>query len=250
MKMTQAAQLTGRKYAADFRAIVAIPCFNEEDYIGDVIRRASKHIREILVIDDGSYDETGREARAAGALVINHDVNMGYGCGIRSCFEAAKASNADIMVHLDGDGQHEPDEIPRVLAPIINGEADIVIGSRFMSQTTRKTMPLYRKLGILLITFLFNFGAKTKVSDTQSGFRAYRKDVLHNISPTEKGMGVSVEVLIKAREKGYNIVEVPIICFYHRDSSTLNPAVHGFSVALTVVKLRFKGLLSRVAGWQ
>ncbi len=221
--------------------IAAIPCFNNGSFIADVVSRASKYVDQVIVINDGSHDGTAREAEAVGALVINHDKNRGYGEAMKSCFEAARANGADILVTLDGDGQHNPDEISKVVALILNDGADIVIGSRFLDGQTN--MPGYRRFGIKLITFLFNFGSKVKVRDAQSGFRAYSKQVLSNISATEAGMSISVETLIKARAYGLKIREVATSCQYHSSSSSMNPVTHGLIVALSVVKLRLKSLV-------
>jgi len=228
------------------KVIAAIPCYDEEKFISEVVRGANKYVDLVIVIDDGSRDGTSKVARVAGALIVNHNINRGYGESIRSCFEAAKVNHADILITLDGDNQHAAEEIPRFIAPILNGEADLVIGSRFLGDNSN--MPRYRKLGIYVITWLFNAGSKVKVSDAQSGFRAYSRRILDTLSLTERGMGVSVEVLIKARGKGFTIREVPISCRYHSTSSTLNPVCHGLGVALTVAKLRFKSLLRRSIG--
>lgn len=228
------------------KVIAAIPCFNTETFIMEVISKAKKYVGQVIIIDDGSLDGTTEASRAAGALVINHGTNRGYGEAIKSCFEVARTNGADVLVILDGDGQHNPDEIPQVLAPILKDEADLVIGSRFLGDYS--TVPRYRKFGIDVITFLYNLGSKVKVSDAQSGFRAYSKRALDVLTITEKGMGASVEVIIKARERGFNIKEVPISCIYHPASSSLNPVAHGLSVAFTVVKLRFKSWLRRLIG--
>ncbi len=223
------------------KVIAAIPCYNEECFIGEVVLKAKKHVDQVIVVDDGSDDGSARSAKAAGAVIVNHGVNKGYGESVKSCFVAAKANHADVLVIFDGDGQHNPDELPRALAPILNGRADMVIGSRFLSGQTN--IPRYRKFGIDVITWLFNVGSKAKVSDAQSGFRVYSRRILDTISLTEKGMGISIELLVEARRKGFTIQEVPISCSYHPKSSTLDPARHGLGVALTVVKLRSKSLL-------
>jgi len=227
------------------KIIAAIPCFNTASSIGDVVSGATYFVAPVIVIDDGSSDNTAEIARAAGAQVISHGMNKGYGEAIKSCFKAGRANGADILITLDGDGQHNPDEIQKIVASILNREADIVIGSRFLTNQT--DMPGYRKFGIKVITLLFNLGAKTKVRDAQSGFRAYSKRVLNTISPTETGMSVSVEILIRARTAGFGIREVATSCRYHSRSSTKNPVVHGLEVALSVVRLRAKNLLGRLA---
>jgi len=263
--------------------IAAIPCLNEQRFIRDTVIRAREHVTKVIVIDDGSTDDTAKLARAAGAQVVRHAVNRGYGQSIQSCFQAAKKGNANILVTLDGDGQHNPDEIPQVLAPVLNGEADLVIGSRFLqsnqstvnsdqsaggsqrpttndSDSGLQTMdyqlltnvPRYRKFGIDVITFLYNLGSKVKVSDSQSGFRAHSRRLLEAVNITEKGFGFSVEVLIQARKKGFTIREVPISCIYHSQGSSLNPLSHGLGVACNVVKLRvrsrFTGGAPAIAG--
>ena len=232
--------------SSKLRAIVAIPCFNTEDYVADVVSRAKRYVEQVIVVNDGSHDGTVEKAKAAGAMVVSHGVNLGYGEAIRSCFEIAKADGADILAILDGDGQHNPDELPQVLAPILAGEADMVIGSRFLGE--KNNMPRYRKFGIAVITFLSNFGSNVGVSDAQSGFRAYSAQVIAAFPLKANGMAISVEILIKARQRGFTIREVPISCLYHSSSSNLNPVIHGLAVALSVVKLRLKNRLAAGTG--
>jgi len=223
------------------KIIAAIPCLNEGQFIGDIVTRSRKYVDTVIVIDDGSTDNTTEVAKAARAEVIRHETRQGAGAATRSAFEAAKAYNADVLVTLDGDGQHNPDEIPQVLAPILCGEADLVIGSRFLLQNIKK-VPKYRKFGIDIITWLYNLGSKKKVSDSQSCFRAYSRKSLEAVSITENGFSFSVEVLIQARKKGFVITEVPTSCVYHSQGSTINPLTHGLGVAWNVVKHRLKSL--------
>jgi len=222
------------------KVIVAIPCFNTEPFIAGVVSKAKKYVDQVIVIDDGSDDATSNVAKAAGALVIRHEVNRGAGEAVKSCFKVAGANAADVLITLDGDGQHNPDEIPRVLAPVLKGEADLVIGSRFLGDYSM--VPRYRKFGIAVITLLYNVGSRVKVSDAQSCFRAYSKKALHSLNITERGFGFSVQLLIEARRGGLIITEVPISCIYHQASHSLNPVVHGLSVAVSVVKIRLKSL--------
>jgi len=223
------------------KIIAVIPCFNEENFIGDIVTRARIYADKVIVIDDGSTDNTSEVAKAAGAEVIRHERRRGAGAATKSGFEAAKTNNADILVTLDGDGQHDPDEIPQVLAPILSCKADLVIGSRFLLQNIKK-VPKYRKFGIDIITWLYNLGSKKKVSDSQSCFRAYSRKSLEAVSITENGFSFSVEVLIQARKKGFVITEVPTSCVYHSQGSTINPLTHGLGVAWNVVKHRLKSL--------
>ncbi len=248
IQRTQQTQGTQRTH---LKTVAAIPCFNTEPFIGDVVSGARKHVDQVIVIDDGSHDGTAEAARIAGATVMNHTSNKGYGGAIKSCFEAAKANAADVLVILDGDGQHRPDEIPRVLGPIVRGEADLVVGSRFpsLTQQTQETpqapMPRYRALGIKVITGLWNFGSSGKVSDTQSGFRAYGNGLLESIRLSDNGMGVSIETLEKARRRRAVVKEVPISCTYVPSSLNRRAIRHGLGVAFSVVKIRLKNSLVR-----
>ena len=228
------------------KTIAAIPCCDEASHIGDIVNKTKEYVDEVIVIDDGSTDDTARSAQAAGASVVSHGANKGYGASIKSCFRAMKTSKADVLVTLDGDGQHDPSYIPSLLAPIYSGEADVVIGSRFLSGAN--STPRYRKFGIHLINFLYNFGSKTKVSDAQSGFRAYSRRALDTVNITMSGMGASAEAIIKIREKGFTIKEVPISCTYHSASHSANPVTHGLSVALAVVRFRLKSLIHKLIG--
>ncbi len=220
------------------RVIAAIPSLNTERVIGEVVSKASRYVDGVIVINDGSHDRTAEKAAAAGATVINHQVNKGYGEAIKSCFEAAKAGGADVLVILDGDGQHNPDEIPDLLLPIIKGDADVVIGSRFLVEDN--DMPQYRKFGIGVITFLWNFGSGEKITDSQSGFRAYASSVFRTLHITEKGMGASIEVLEKARRAGSTIKEVAASCKYASSHLTPRATRHGLKVALSVIRIRLK----------
>ena len=235
-------QLSQTPRANGVKIVAAIPCFNNESFIADVVARAKKHADQVIVINDGSYDGTAEIAIKMDTLVINHSRNKGYGEAVKSCFEAAKANSADILVILDGDGQHNPDEIPKMVTPVLQNDADMVIGSRFLSNHTN--MPRYRRLGIKLITFLFNFSSNVKVSDAQSGFRAYSKKIFDAFSLSESGMSVSIEALEKARRKRAIIKEVPISCFYAPSTLNFRAIKHGLSVALSVVRIRFKHSLT------
>jgi len=228
------------------RILAAIPCLNTEAFITGLVSEAAKYVDRVVVIDDGSSDNTAQAAEAAGATVISHAINRGYGEAIKSCFRAAKESDADILVILDGDGQHKPDEINLLVEPIIQGKADLTIGSRFCSH--KNGVPGYRQFGIKTITWLFNFGSKTKVTDSQSGFRAYNRKVYSSLHVSENGMSISIEALEEARKNGAVIKEVPIICFY--TPSKLNPYAfkHGLGVALAVIKIRLKSILGNLFG--
>ncbi|NIR87469.1 glycosyltransferase, partial [Candidatus Bathyarchaeota archaeon] len=217
--------------------VAGIPAYNEEKTIAKVILLAQKHVDKIIVCDDGSTDFTADIARKMGAEVIRHDRNLGYGAAIRGLFDKARTLKADIVLTLDADGQHNPGEIPKLLKPIQNNEADIVIGSRFLEMKNNE-IPRYRRIGIKLLTRMSNGPLKDKISDAQSGFRAYNKKVIHALKLREKGMGVSAEILMKAGEQKFKVMEVPIGTSYKgMDTSTHNPLRHGLNVVAAILRL-------------
>jgi glycosyltransferase involved in cell wall biosynthesis len=213
---------------------IGIPAFNEEKNIGKVIITLKKITNDIIVCDDGSNDLTKEIAEGLGAKVISHTKNMGYGEAIKSIFNEAKKKEADILVTFDADGQHRPEDIMSLTKPIIDQEAEVVIGSRFLKNETN--MPKYRKIGVKVLTKVTNMSIKENLTDSQSGLRAYQKKVLQNISLTDSGMGISTEILIKSHQKEFRIVEVPIQILYGKDTSTHNPVSHGTSVLLSTIK--------------
>ena len=232
------------------KIIVGIPAFNEEKNIASIITKLSSIADTILVCDDGSTDLTATIAKKIGAVVIKHGKNLGYGAAIRSLFLKAKDLDGDVLVTFDADGQHRIDDIKNVIKPIVNQEADLVIGSRFLDES-EKEVPQYRKVGIKVITKITNASIKKQLTDSQSGFRAYSRKIISELNPSETGMGVSTEILIKASSKNFRIIEVPIKIIYEGDTSTHNPISHGSSVILSTIKytsiehpLKFYGIPS------
>ena len=230
------------------KIVVGIPAYNEEKNIGKTIVELEKIADEIIVCDDGSNDLTGEISKKMGVIVVKHSKNLGYGAGIRSIFLKAREIEADILITFDADGQHRIKDMQQVIDPILNDESDIVIGSRFLSNN-EKNIPKYRKAGIKTITSVTNSAIESKVTDSQSGFRSYSKKVLTEIIPSEYGMGVSTEILIKADKKDFRIKEVPIVVLYEGKTSTHHPVSHGISVLLNTMKfisierpLRFYGI--------
>jgi glycosyltransferase involved in cell wall biosynthesis len=215
--------------------IVGIPAFNEEKNIAVLIIQLNKIADKIIVCNDGSTDLTSKIAEELGATVINHEKNLGYGAAIRSIFLKSRDLDGDILVTFDADGQHRIEDINKVINPIINGESDLVIGSRFLDEG-EKEVPQYRKVGIKIITKITNATIKKQLTDSQSGFRAYSKKILNELNPSELGMGISTEILIKASTKNFRISEVPIKIIYKGDTSTHNPISHGSSVLFSTIK--------------
>ena len=234
------------------KIIVGIPAFNEEKNIAVLIIQLKKIADKIIVCNDGSTDLTSKIAEELGAIVINHEKNLGYGAAIRSLFLKAKDLDGDVLITFDADGQHRIEDINKVINPIINGKSDLVIGSRFLDEN-KQEVPSYRKVGIKVITKITNATIKKQLTDSQSGFRAYSKKVLNELNPSELGMGISTEILIKASAKNFRISEVPIKIIYNGDTSTHNPISHGSSVLLSTIKftsiehpLKFYGIPSMI----
>ncbi len=213
--------------------LACIPAYNEEKYIQDVIKKSLPHVDSVVVCDDGSTDNTAKLAKDAGAIVISQK-NQGYGAAISTLFDYARVQNAQIMITLDGDGQHNPDQIPLLVDAITTHNVDVTIGSRFLDDTTKPSG--YRKTGIKIITSASNYGTNFKVSDSQSGFRAYSKNAIDAIHPTEQGMSVSTEILLKISNKGLSVAEVPITISYNGDTSQQHSVPHGLSVLVNTLK--------------
>ena len=214
---------------------IGIPAYNEEKNIALIITKLKKITDSIIVCDDGSSDLTGEIARELGAIVISHPKNMGYGAAIRSLFLKATELDLDGLITMDADGQHRIEDVNSVFGPINDEVADIVIGSRFLDKKSEE-MPNYRKVGIKIITKVTNLSIKEKLTDSQSGFRAYNKKALQKVIPSDVGMGVSTEILIKASNLELKVTEVPIKVHYDVDTSTHNPVSHGTSVILSTIK--------------
>ena len=228
---------------------IGIPAYNEEKNIASIITKLKKITNSIIVCDDGSSDMTSEISKNLGAVVISHKKNMGYGVAINSIFQKSKEMKSDLLVTFDADGQHRVEDIEKVVEPIKNNQADLVIGSRFLDK--KSDIPNYRKIGIKVITQVTNASIKKKLTDSQSGFRAYNQRVLSQISPSDMGMGISTEILIKSSSKGLRIMEVPITILYHGNTSTHNPVSHGTSVLISTIKftsiehpLKFYGIPS------
>jgi glycosyltransferase involved in cell wall biosynthesis len=217
------------------KILVCVPAFNESRTITEIINTSKKYADGVIVYDDGSTDDTYELASTAGATVIKSPKNIGYGAAIRALFQAAKDQNADIMVTLDSDGQHNPDQLPRLIEPLLTQNFDIVIGSRFLSRDDKEKVPRYRSLGIKTITKLTQAASYRGITDSQSGFRAYNKNALTKINLYEDGMAVSTEILLRAGEKKLLVAEVPITINYDtKNTSTHNPVTHGIGVVYSV----------------
>jgi glycosyltransferase involved in cell wall biosynthesis len=203
-----------------------MPAYNEAKYIGSLVLQVRQYVDEVVVVDDGSADDTAKVAGLAGASVVSHPENRGYGSTIQSIFAEAKKRDADILVILDADSQHNPAEIPALTEAILQG-ADVVIGSREMQ---KNQIAPYRRLGQRVLTGLTSVASGGNLSDTESGFRAYSRQAIQALHLKETGMAISSEIVTESISRGLNVAEVPISVTYTEDSSTLNPVRHGVGV--------------------
>ena len=216
--------------------LVCIPAFNEEGAIGKLVRKTLSYVDSVVVCDDGSSDNTAKEAENSGAHVIVHDENRGKGSALKSLFEHARHSSADIIVTIDGDGQLLPEEIKKLTKPIIEKTSDIVVGYRFDNDTE---MPSYRKIGNKILDHATNIATSIPIRDTQSGFRAYSKNAIELIEFSNDGFTADSEILIDASKHGLRISEEKITVIYDtgRRTSTKNPILHGSSVLGSLIEM-------------
>ena len=213
--------------------VAIIPAYNEEKALADVIGKTFEHVDEVIVVDDGSSDKTSEVAIEAGARVIKHSVNLGKGEALKSGFKAV--GDDSIIITIDGDGQHNPSEIPDLVRPIIEDGADLVNGSRYMNGPEENT-PAYRRVGQKVLDIASNISAGTKVTDSQSGFRAFSPKSKNVFRFKDTGFGIESEMLVDAAEAGLKIVEVPITVRYDLDGSTKDPITHGVGVLFNIAK--------------
>jgi glycosyltransferase involved in cell wall biosynthesis len=216
--------------------LVGIPAYNEGITIGSLVLATRRLTDNVLVVDDGSTDDTAEIARAAGATVVRHDGNSGKGVAVRTIFEHTIRGEYDALVLLDGDGQHMPEDIPAVAAPILDGDCDVVVGSRYLDGDTAQT-PLYRRFGQRILDLATVGVTGTKLSDTQSGFRALSPYAVKKLNISTDGMGVESEMLMEIDEHGFELEEVGIDVRYEEvDGQTFNPVRHGLSVMAYILQ--------------
>ncbi len=244
--------------------LVAIPAYNEAETIGDVVSEANEYADAVLVIDDGSVDATPDNAREADARVVEHERNAGYGGALKTAFEKAARANVDHLVVLDGDGQHDPSDIPKLVGAQRETNADVVIGSRFTADSETR-LPLYRRFGLIVVNLLTNVGLKTetRIRDTQSGFRVYNQRAVESLasdSTLGDHMDASIDILYHVYRRGYAITEVGTTIDYDvADASSHNPVRHGLVLVRKllqtieqdrpIMSLGVPGFLSTIVGF-
>ncbi len=217
------------------KVIAILPSFNEEVSIGSTVLHALQHVDRVIVVDDGSTDRTAEMAQLAGAEVIRHPINQGKGAALKTGFDMASRNGAKVIVTMDADGQHDPAEIPKLVAPILAGEADMVNGSRYMSGS-RKNTPFYRRIGQSMLDGVTNLNSGLKITDTQCGYRAFAAHTVPLFRFKQNGMAIESEMLIDAANAGLRMKEVEIGVRYDVNCSTENPVVHGVKVLVKVLQ--------------
>lgn len=211
--------------------LAGIAAYNEAKYVGSIVLQARQYVDEVIVVDDGSTDNTARVAELAGATVIRHNENKGKGAAIQSILAEAKKRNPDTLVLLDADAQHDPNEIPVLIKPISEG-FDLVIGSR---EAQNDKTPRYRRIGKKVISRSTRLASKTNIFDSESGFRALSPKAINELELKEKGFAIESEMITFAADKNLKITEVPISNIYTKDGSTLNPIRHGIDVLSRII---------------
>jgi glycosyltransferase involved in cell wall biosynthesis len=224
-------QKTRETKQTEVRILAGIAAYNESSYVGSIVLQARQYVDEVIVVDDGSTDNTASVAELAGAAVIRHDKNRGKGAAIQSILAEAKKINPDILVLLDADAQHDPADIPALIKPITEG-FDLVIGSR---EAQKDKTPRYRRIGQKVIFRSSRIASKANIIDSESGFRALSPKAIKELDLKAHGFAIESEMITHAADKNLKITEVPISNIYTKDGSTLNPIRHGIDVLSRII---------------
>jgi len=221
-----------------YRVVAVIPAYNEERSIAKVVLQTKRYVDVVVVGDDGSTDMTGEIARALGAVVVRNDRNRGKGYTLKQLFAKAIELGADIVVALDADEQHDPVYIPKLIEPLINGYADIAVGSRYAGLKPKK-IPLYRRIGLKIVS-LIHKPIVRDIQDTQSGYRAYTRKVVEVLARELQvvGYGTETEQLYLAKKYGWRVIEIPITISYDVEKpNKKHPLKHGSEIITSLLKL-------------
>jgi hypothetical protein len=214
--------------------VAVIPAFDEERFIASVVLQTKPFAEHVIVVDDGSSDRTAHLAESAGAIVVRQPTNLGKAAALTAGFARAAELEPRVVVCLDGDSQHEPADIPSVARLILSGELDVVIGSRFLE--TRSAIPIWRKVGQHTLTAMTNGMSGTKLTDSQSGFRAFSPTAVEALRFTSQGLSVESEMQFLFGPAGLRVAEVPIRVRY-QDGNKRNPFVHALQVIDAMITL-------------
>jgi glycosyltransferase involved in cell wall biosynthesis len=206
--------------ATEIEFCVLIPAYEEEQHVGDIVREVKKYVDYVVVVDDGSVDRTTEEARMAGASVVTHEVNQGKGVALRTGFAAAKEHGAGVIIVMDADGQHDPEDIPRFIEAYNRTGIPVLLGNRMADSSH---MPLVRRLTNEFMSWLLSREMKQYVPDTQCGYRLYRLDIIPYVSAESGGYAAESEILLHIAARGLRMDSVPIKAVYRDERSRINP---------------------------
>jgi glycosyltransferase involved in cell wall biosynthesis len=223
------------------KTVVVIPAYNEERQIAavvDRVRRAAPDC-DVVVVNDGSRDRTAREARAAGATVVSHPFNMGYGVAIQSGYKYAFANGYNFLVQIDGDGQHDPAFIPALLAPVVAGDTDFALGSRFLQQESYRPS-FSRRLGILFFRKLVSVLIGREITDPTSGYQAMNREVIGfftgDIFPCDYP---DADMLVTLNMAGFRLRELPVRMYANQEGKSMHsgfkPLYYVFKMCLSIL---------------
>ncbi len=202
------------------KTCLLLPAYNEAKAIGNIISKSRAFIESIIVVDDGSNDTTARIAENLSVVVLKHKSNLGKGMALRTGFEYALKQGYELVLTMDADGQHEPEDIPRFLEKLRNDNPDILIGARIIE---RWKMPLHRRLNNRLISMIGSWLCGQRVVDFQSGFRFIKSEVLRSVALETRRYETESELLIKAGRLGFRINSLPIRTIYDGEVSNIKP---------------------------
>lgn len=207
------------------KACVIIPTYNESRTIGGIVADIKKRGLDVLVIDDGSTDDTGRIAQMHGARLITHIKNRGKGASLKRGFRHALREDYDAVVVIDGDGQHNPEDVSRFIKAADDTGAELIVGNR-MNDTAH--MPLLRRLTNSCMSRLISRFSGQHIPDSQCGFRLIKRNVLENIRLISFNFEIESEILLAAAKKRFKILSIPIKTIYQGEASKINPAIDTF----------------------
>lgn len=218
------------------KIVCVIPSLNEEETIKNVVTGARQYCDGVIVVNDGSKDETSKEAKKVGAAVFTHIINLGTGAALSTGLKIALKEEADIIVTMDGDGQHDPDDIPILLGPLTEGKVDVVLGSRFLGNI--KSMPLYKKIGNRFLSIIASLRCGEKITDSQCGFRAFSKKVLNSIIHDSTDYAWASEFLVRLTNSEYNWIEVPIKTIYQKNRIKGTGLIDGIKIFIKMLSFK------------
>lgn len=213
-----------------------IPAYNEEENIANVVRKTKEHVDSVIVVDDGSKDDTAHIAEMVGATVVSHLVNMGKGFALETGIEKALEDGSDILVTIDADNQHDPEDIPKLSNILINENLDIVFGSRSLDGD----MPIILKFGNWWLCKSAQLLFGTNVTDSQSGFKAFRRDAYEKLKWTSSHYSVDSEIIMNTGRNKLRHKQIPIKTLYHCNHKGTT-VIDGIRIFLNMLLWRFKG---------